>query len=111
MKNNAEAIELNEMELAVNCRNYLIFSKTLISANKKNSCKRRTCECDMAFFKAVSKLTLNPKMNNAKCVFPNLGGAGNGYGTCCKKSQLSIFYNSKTHDCCDNGEVASAGEC
>ena len=74
------------------------------------TCKRRTCECDMALVNAVEVHWNSKNMNYKSCVVSS-GVAADVEPACCKKSELFTYYNKKTHSCCTGGEVAKNGEC
>ena len=62
----------------------------------------------MELYRATKNLTYNNAQKNANCI-PGNGNASNG--RCCKKGQLFQFYNTFTHECCDNGDIAESNTC
>ena len=78
------------------------------SANKEGSCKRQTCECDLELYRATKKLTYNKAEENANCI---TGNDNLGKTDCCQKGQLFKFYNTDTHECCGNGDIALSNTC
>jgi len=84
--------------------------------NQVGSYKRATCECDMALFESLKVAEFNKKNMNYdqdKCEVSVKNHGGGGHGECCQNASSGhfVFYNTNTHDCCTNGDVAPTGTC
>merc|ERR1712130_732421 len=79
--------------------------------NGANTCQRATCECDMALARAIqtSNEFDSANLNYNSC--SNGSSSGSSPGGCCKLGELYQFYNTGTHQCCTNGEVALSNQC
>jgi len=79
--------------------------------NGANTCQRATCECDMALARAIqtSNEFDSANLNYNSC--SNGSSSGSSPGGCCKLGELYQFYNTATHQCCTNGEVALTNQC